>query len=214
MNTHRHLLPILLLAVLLAACSTTRSLSEGELRLAENKIKVDDKHFNTRELQTYVRQKPNSTILFGWNPFLNIYNLSGQDDTGWLSRFFRKIGTAPVVYDPALVDASVQNMLSHLEYIGYYGSSIRPEVRVHKREVSVLYDVKLGKRYPIRNIYFDLPDSQEFRDDFEADRERITLKPGQYLSTAALEEETERSAQFFRTRGYYGFSKMQYFSVI
>ncbi len=211
MKAIRILVPILAAAVLLTACSTTRSLHDGEFRLAKNRIQVDDRSFNTRELQPYLRQKPNSTILFGWNPFLEIYNLSGQDDTSLMARFFRKIGQAPVVYDPTLVDSSIENMLSHLEYIGYYGSDIRSEVKVHKREVNVTYHVRLGKRYPISELIFDLPDSEEFRTDFEADKDRITIRPGQYLATSKLEEETERSARYFRTKGYYGFSKTQYF---
>ena len=75
MNASRNILSRLLLAaLLLPACSTTRSLHDGEFRLARNKIEVNDRSFNTRELQTYIRQKPNSSILFGWNPFLTIYN--------------------------------------------------------------------------------------------------------------------------------------------
>ena len=212
MSTSRTILPAFLLAVLLtSACSTTRSLHDGEYRLAKNKIVTDDRSFNTKELQNYVRQKPNSSFLFGWNPFLNLYNLGGRDPKGWLGQFLQRMGQAPVVYDPSMVDASITNMLNHLEYIGYYGSRIKSDVRVHKREVNVIYHVSLGKRYPISSLDFDLPESEEFRTDFEADRERITIKPGQFLAASNLEAETERSAQYFRTKGYYGFSKTQYF---
>ena len=214
MNASRNILSRLLLAaLLLPACSTTRSLHDGEFRLARNKIEVNDRSFNTRELQTYIRQKPNSSILFGWNPFLTIYNWGGQDPKDWMGQFLQRIGQAPVVYDPNMVEASINNMLNHLEYIGYYGSAVKSEVRVHKREVNVTYHVTLGKRYPVSSLRFDLPDSEEFRTDFEADRDRVTIKPGQFLAAADLEAESERSAQYFRTKGYYGFSKTQYFFV-
>ena len=214
MNASRNILSRLLLAaLLLPACSTTRSLHDGEFRLARNKIEVNDRSFNTRELQTYIRQKPNSSILFGWNPFLTIYNWGGQDPKDWMGQFLQRIGQAPVVYDPNMVEASINNMLNHLEYIGYYGSTVKSEVRVHKREVNVTYHVTLGKRYPVSSLRFDLPDSEEFRTDFEADRDRVTIKPGQFLAAADLEAESERSAQYFRTKGYYGFSKTQYFFV-
>ena len=151
-----------LCAVLLAGCSTTRSLKEGEFRLAKNYVKVDDKSFNQRELQTYISQKPNTYLIGEWNPFLSLYNLSGQDDTKPLNRFIRKIGQAPVVYDPTKVDASIESMLNHLEYIGYYGSEVESDIRVHKKKVYVTYYVELGKRFVIDSVSYALPPSRRF----------------------------------------------------
>ncbi len=66
--------------VLSFSCSTTRVLGDGQFRLADNKVVVDnDRKFNTKEIQSYIKQKPNSYIIFGWNPFLNIYNWSGKN---------------------------------------------------------------------------------------------------------------------------------------
>ncbi|MBQ5985397.1 MAG: BamA/TamA family outer membrane protein [Bacteroidales bacterium] len=199
-----------LCAVLLAGCSTTRSLKEGEFRLAKNYVKVDDKSFNQRELQTYISQKPNTYLIGEWNPFLSLYNLSGQDDTKPLNRFLRKIGQAPVVYDPTKVDASIESMLNHLEYIGYYGSEVESDIRVHKKKVYVTYYVELGKRFVIDSVSYALPPSEEFREDFFADEPNVTVRSGQYLAASALEEETARGAAYFRTKGYYGFDKSQY----
>ena len=72
----RHIFPfILLLAVLSVSCSTTRVLAEGECRLASNDIKITgDSKFNTNKIEPYIKQKPGSSIIFGWNPFLNVYN--------------------------------------------------------------------------------------------------------------------------------------------
>ena len=199
------------MAGLLAAvsCSTTRSLQDGQYLLAGNRIKADDSRFNTGELGSYLRQKPNAS-LFGVNPLLPIYNWPGQSDKP-LSRFIRKFGVAPVVYDATLVDASIDNMLGHLEYIGYYGSEVESRVEVKGRKVYVTYYVTLGKRFKISSIEYELPESEMFRADFEADQRHITLKPGQYLSESDLEAETVRSSQYFRNQGYYGFTKSYYF---
>ena len=63
--------------IFLASCSTTRVLQDGEYRLARNRITVDDpKEFNVNKLEPYLKQKPNSYFIFGWNPFLNVYNWS------------------------------------------------------------------------------------------------------------------------------------------
>lgn len=198
-------------AVLSFSCSTTRVLGDGQFRLADNKVVVDnDRKFNTKEIESYIKQKPNSYIIFGWNPFLNIYNWSGKNADKGINKFLRKIGTAPVVYQPSQVEASVENINRHLEYLGYYGSDVRSEVRVNGKRVTVTYSVTLGRRYRIGNVSFAVPDG-EFKEDFYADTAAVSIRPDDFLSEDALEKETERAASMFRRKGYFGFTK-NYFS--
>ena len=78
---------------LTSSCSTTRVLEDGQYRLARNRVEIsNDRKFNPKEVEKYIQQKANTYLLFGWNPFLNIYNWStpGSDDL-W-SRICRKIG--------------------------------------------------------------------------------------------------------------------------
>ena len=202
---------VMVTAVLSFSCSTTRVLGDGQFRLADNKVVVDnDRKFNTKEIESYIKQKPNSYIIFGWNPFLNIYNWSGKNADKGINKFLREIGTAPVVYQPSQVEASVENINRHLEYLGYYGSDVRSEVRVNGKRVTVTYSVTLGRRYRIGNVSFAVPDG-EFKEDFYADTAAVSIRPGDFLSEDALEKETERAASMFRRKGYFGFTK-NYFS--
>jgi len=205
----RKLIWAALAGLLFVSCSTTRVLKDGEYLLAKNDIKVDDGRFNTSELNSYLRQK-SSTFVLGFNPLISIYNWGGTSERPF-ARFIRKFGTAPVVYQAAQVDESISNMLNHLEYIGYYGSEIESRVAVKGRKVYVTYYVTLGNRYKISDIDFDIPSYGTFAEDFEADKKRITVKPGQYLSESALEAESVRSSQYFRNIGYYGLTKGFYF---
>ena len=83
---------ILITGILASSCSTTKVLQEGEYRLAKNEVEiVNDKHFNTNEVYPYLKQKPNSYFIFGWNPFLNIYNWTNGKGKGW-DKFVKKIG--------------------------------------------------------------------------------------------------------------------------
>ena len=186
MNCKNLILP--LLAGLLATGCATQRLAEGEYRLAGNKIKVEGHGISSSELSSYLAQKPN-TSLFG----------------------IRKRNSPLVVHDERQVQATVSNMVNHLEYIGYYGSVVRSEVQFERDRAYVTYYVTPGKQYVIRSIDFELPDDEEFRQEFERDQRRITVKEGQYLSESSLEAETVRSAEFFRNRGYYGFDKSFYF---
>lgn len=194
-----------------ASCSTTKVLQDGEYRLAKNKIVVEgDKSFNTGKLDPYIKQKANTYFIFGWNPFLNIYNWSNGKGKGW-DKFVQKIGVAPVVYEPDLVDKSITSMEDHLDYLGYYNSHIDSEIRTKKRRVYVTYKVRLGKRYPIEEIQLNLPEKGEFTEAFLKDTAEITIKKGDFLSEAALEAETERVATKMRNQGFYSFNK-NYFS--
>ena len=196
-------------AVTLVSCSTTRVLQDGEYRLQKNSLEVtNDSKFNTRSIEPYIKQQPNSTFL-GWNPFLNVYNWSNGKGKGW-DRFVQKIGVAPVVYEPDLVNSSIENINNHLEYLGYYGSDIRSEIQVKKRKVKVNYIITLGKRFIIKDIHYNLPEG-EIRDEFLKDTASVTIKPGSWLSEEALEAESERSSKYLRDKGFYGFSKNYYF---
>ena len=202
---------IVISGVIALSCSTTRVLQEDQYRLADNRIKVtNDRKFNTGSLTPYLKQKPNPSLVFGWNPFMSVYNWSNGNGKGW-DRFVQKIGQAPVIYDAALVESSVDNIMNHLEYQGYYGSRVETEVKVRKRKVSVAYNVTLGKRYPISSIEYILPERGEFRTAFLQDTSEVSIRPGDFLSEASLEAESDRSASAMRNEGFFEFNKNHFF---
>ena len=199
---------LLYIFVILASlsCSTTRALQDGEFRLAKNKIEImDDKEFNPNVLSPYLKQKHR-----GWTPFQYVYNWTNGKGKLW-DRFVQKIGVAPVVYNPDMVDSSIENMTDHLEYLGYYGSQIRSEISVKRRNVSVTYKVDLGRQIPIKDIEIVLPERGEFAKDFMSDSASMSIVPGSYLSEDSLEKESVRSSAAMRNKGYYTFNKNYYF---
>lgn len=193
------------------SCSTTRVLQDDQFRLAKNKIKIEnDRKFNPNLLQPYLKQKPNSYFIFGWNPFLNVYNWQNGKGKGW-DKLVKKIGVAPVIYDAEQVENSILNLENHLNYLGYYDSHVESNILVKRRKVNVTYNVTLGKRYPIKEITYTLPQRGEFTTDFLKDTASMSVKVGDYLSESALEAETERSSVEMRNRGFYNFNKNYYF---
>jgi len=189
-----------------SSCSSTKVLAEGEYRLASTKVKTEgDISIEDTKVESYIRQKA------GWNPMVYVYNLSTKSGRGLWSKTMRKIGSAPVVYNEALVGLSVENMERHLDYLGYYDSKVIPEVETKGKVVKVTYKIIPGRRFIINDIKYEIPDRKEFAEDFSRDSLNITLHKGDYLSEAALEEESARSAAFFRKNGYYGFNKNYYF---
>ena len=195
---------------LLAGCSTTRVLAEDEARLAENKVVVtNDPKYNASSLMPYVKQKANSEILGQVTPFLYVYNWQNGKNGGW-DRFCQKLGQAPVVFDESLIDDSVNSILNHLEYEGYYNSEVSPEATVKKKLAKVRYNVTLGKRFPIRTIDYQVRDTA-LASLLAADSANFTVNCGDWLSQESLEAESERLSRLFRNRGYWGFSKNYFF---
>ena len=195
----------------LISCSTTKVLQDNEYRLAKNEIEIlNDKHFNPNQLQAYLKQKPNSYFIFGWNPFLNVYNWQNGKGKGW-DKFVTKIGVAPVVYEAEQVDNSILNLENRLEYLGYFDSKVESRISVKRKKVNVTYEVTLGKRYPIKQLSITLPEGGEFSEAFLKDTSAMTVKVGDYLSESALEAETERSSADMRNKGFYTFNKNYYF---
>lgn len=199
-------------AALVCACSTTRTLSEGEYRYRDTKIVVDnetDKKLNPNDLKNYLKQSPNTYYIGHWNPFLYVYNWSHGNGSKW-DRFVERIGQAPVVFDSTLVQPSIDGMLNHLEYLGYYNSKITESHIIKDRNITPEYKVHLGKRYPLRKIDFNVKDP-ELAAIMASDSANFTIAPGDYLSEEALEAESERLAGLFRNHGYWGFTKNYFF---
>ena len=211
MKAHRYILFMVLAALSMISYSTTRVLQDGQYRLAKNKIEIkNDRKFNPNQLQSYLKQKPNSYFIFGWNPFLNVYNWQNGKGKGW-DKLVTKIGVAPVVYDAEQVDNSILNLENHLKYLGYYDSNVESHISVKRRKVNVTYEVTLGKRYPIKEIHYSLPDNEEFISEFLKDTAQTTIRVGSFLSESALEAETERSSAVMRNLGFYTFNKNYFF---
>ncbi len=190
----------------LMSCSTTRVLQDDQYRLAKNKIEImDDKEFNPNALTPYLKQKHK-----GWSPFLYVYNWANGKGKAW-DKIVNKIGVAPVIYDPEMVDNSIENIDNHLDYLGYYGSKTESEIQVNKRRVNVIYKVNLGDRIPIRDLEVTLPERGEFASAFLSDTSAMSVKPGSFLSESSLEAESERFAAVLRNQGFYSFNKNHFF---
>lgn len=193
-----------------ASCSNTKVLEQGQTRLKENKIVIEGKDGpKANELNSYVKQKSNTYFIGKWSPGLNIYNWCNGKGKGW-DNFCKKLGTAPVIFDSTLVEASVANMKNHLDYLGYYNSDIKTEVVTKDKETTVTYSVTPGNTYSIREINYVIKN---------ADLNRIlsnnpsdnSIKKGTRLSQSILDKESERLTKLFKNNGYFKISKNYFF---
>lgn len=189
------------------SCSNTRLLGENEYRLEANKVEFvgNSEGLSTSDVSTYIKQQSNNSFILGW-----IYNWSDPAKNDWINNSLRKIGKAPVVFNGFQVASSQENIIRHLDYLGYYNSEVTPSIDTIGKNVRVTYTVRPGARCRIDSIEFKVPEG-EFSTEFEADSKNMLIKRGGWLSEKMLEDESARSAKYFRNLGYYDLSKNNYF---
>jgi len=165
-------------------CAASKSLPQGEYALKMNDIVIYGEDLKASEIMPYIKQQ-----------------LPG----------FSFLPQKMVVFKPSLVDISVDNIQSHLKYLGYYNAEVWPDIQYVGSKVAVTYHIKPGSKMRISSFSYELPENEIFVSDYLKDTSNISIHCGDYLSEKSLEEESERSASFMRTRGYFGFTRNYYF---
>ena len=204
---------VVVVAVVAAACSVTRSLPEGEYLLHEVTIEADkqtprDERITLDKdgLETYVRQSHNKRIL-GMDFYVWVYEKANPDKDNWWNNFKRKIGEPPVLLDSTLTQKSVQNLQTYLHTRGYFSSKVdcRIEPLRRKRRVEVIYSITQGEPTRIDTLSYDFRD-RSLRSIILSDTASSLLKPGTILDIARLDEERSRIARMLNNRGYFDFT--------
>lgn len=209
MNRFLHIV----LIIFLFAFSSCKSLStwhleEDELLLHRNKVKIKGKStLGSDDLDLYIRQKPNSTVIFNWwHAKLQWKNLRYKAKEGEDNR-------PAVILDTTLIDKSKKQMLLALQQEGYYNAKIETKYKQLRRfylpfwklqKAKVIYTVYPNQQMFIDSIAYDFKDSTLF--DFFKKEEKLMVSDGTPFTVQSLQSERERIADFLRTKGYYDFS--------
>jgi hypothetical protein len=211
MSISRFLSGIILLTifVVLWGCSSTKFVGEGEYLLDKVVVKPDIKEIPVSELKEYLRQTPNTKVLGLFRTQLGIYNLSPKDTTKrfkrFLSRTFRSVGEAPVIFDPILTHLSAQQL--QLLYInrGYINAVTDTNLVYKGKKVNVEYTIRSNKPYKVRN-YSTISNHPIF-DSIVSDTAKSSVRKGMNFDTDILNKERDRIASRMRNLGYYNFIK-------
>ena len=143
--------------LLAASCSMTRNLPEDQSILVKNTVEFKgDKPEELQDLKKYIKQTPKSGI-FGWQPGVALYNSANGKGKTW-DKIAKGLGREPLIFDEDLVASSVKNMLNHMEFQGFYNSTINTSVETNKQKTTVNYFVTPGKRYVIDTVTYSVED--------------------------------------------------------
>lgn len=206
------LLFVILCCTILTSCSITKYVPDGQYLLNKTTINVDTKEVKTYDLQTYLRQSPN-TKLFDIAPFnLSLYSLSSPDTALWINRFLRKIGDAPVIYDSTLTIASEVELKKYMANKGFYDAKVSSATKYKKKKANVTYNIVSGRPYTINNYKYAILDST-LKQLVMSDSVNSLIKKGDNFDTDVLEQERIRITHILRDNGYYDFDR-EYIAVV
>lgn len=191
---------------LFAGCAQTKHVPEGQTLLKRVSLHSTEKHFKASAYRSCVRQEPNSKWFSLAKVPLAFYNLSGSDSTRRWNKFVRRIGEAPVCYDPYLTRYSAEAIRGAMQAKGYLHAQVRVDTLRRKRRMSVDYVLTPGVRYYLRDLHYTF-DNDTIRSIVLADTMHTRLRIGHPFTIESLSAEQGRIIRYLRARGYYMLNK-------
>lgn len=210
---------VAVLAVVLASCSTTRRLPEGELLYTGiDKIEyaADSAQRFPSGMKTDIRDavfvEPNNYWrLLDWRyPFplgLWVYNNWPNPEKGFRHWLYEKLAAEPVLVSNVRPEVRTHMVDRVLEDYGYFSGVTTFELipGKNRKKASVRYNVHPGPAYCFNTVMM-LPDSTELNRAINEIADRQTyLSPGSQYNTDSLSAVRVNIANSLRNKGYYFF---------
>lgn len=198
---------IVLLLSLLSSCSITKKVPEGSYLLNKVKIESDAKGVNESNLRPFLRQRPNTSMLFLGRVKLKAHNVPKNDST-WLNRKLLKYGEPPVLYSDRLAGISIEQIRLQLGNKGYLNAEVDTIVEKKDKRVNLTYVIKANDPYTIRSFKDTIAsvDSTVYK-ILEARRSLNFVKEGDIFDLEVLDHGRVNIVNALRNTGYYNFLK-------
>ena len=214
------LLYIVIGVSLLAACSTTKHLPEGEiLYIGQRPTLVDNPQPTSvgetalEEVEAALAKAPNNSLLGSTSvriPFplgLWVYNGFQKYEKGLGRWIFNRFAAEPVLLSGVNPDIRTQAATNLLHDYGYFQGKVTHQVLPHAKDslkARVQYSVNMGRPY-----FIDTVDYRGFSPRTQAilklSRRRSLIRPGEQFNVPDLDGERTRISNLLRNVGCYYF---------
>jgi outer membrane protein assembly factor BamA len=205
--TYRELIFLLVVALLAGGCNISKYIPKDEFLYTGAKMKSDSVKIQKsilEELEKTTRPIPNSNI-FGLYPKIGVYynQQKKKDKKGLFKGMLRKYADPPVFLSQVSTSENEKRISNVLFARGYLKADVKHEVVKKKdQRAEIVYHIRPGIRYKIRNILFPT-DTSEIASDIRASAGRTGLKTGDYFDFDVLKNERTRIDNYLKERGYY-----------
>jgi len=199
--------------VLLAACNESKRLTEGQNLYVANEVKTkptDVKKKKTKDvakdLEGLLRPRLNSKVL-GVRFRLWIYNIAGMPkrDKGFKHWLKYKVGEAPVLASPTMLEKNRDILQNRLENKGFFKDTVMLTTSVKDRKLKAIYTAQFGPQYTIRNISFP-DDSDDISKRIDSVKDRSLLRKGDPYDLDVIKDERNRIDTRLKGKGFYYFN--------
>ncbi|MDN5285166.1 MAG: hypothetical protein JWR38_1440 [Mucilaginibacter sp.] len=210
----KHFRYILIVSVLLSACSNTKYLvpgqklyTGGEVKIQDKDIKKSDAKALKTELEALLRPKPNGDIL-GLRVKLWIYNKTRTKKTKGLAHWLNtKFGEPPVLATVVDLEKNSNIVQNKLQNESYFQAQVSGDTvsKPKGKTAKAVYTVATGPAYKIRKVTF--PQGKGSADTAVAGTSAQTfLKPGNNYNLDVIKNERIRIDARLKEEGFYYFS--------
>ena len=187
--------------MVLSSCSATRFVPKGRYLLSSVHLHSEQPEVLPSDYRSYVRQEANSRWVGTVKVPLGIYCLSGTNEKWLFNRVMHRIGEAPVVYDPALMQYSQASLTSALRAKGYLQATVTVDSTLKDQNMHLRYTMHPRQRAYVVNVYREF-DNEAVRQEVERDSAASLLYKGMPLDLAVLNEERTRIVRRLQNAGF------------
>ncbi len=228
---------IIALPLFLFSCSPTRRLKEGEHFLVQNTILDNPKKLDKKEMEPFIKQKPNRKIFTIFRFHMWLYNLVDEDrlkrkqierdsrvnkrnesriakgkrpktrKRQLVGEWLQEIGEPPVVYDSLFSKKSAQQLKLYLNSKGYFISSVKDSVS-YKKNKKVEVFYKIKAEAPYTIAGVSYAIPDEIVKYYVfSDTSSSLIKIGDNYDQDVLQKERDRITTQLNNEGYFLFTR-------
>ncbi len=190
-------------------------MEDGDYLLNKAKIVVEKDEVPTDQLKGYLRQTPNVDVLFFPKLSLHIYSLSGRDTTKKINRLLRRMGSAPVIYDEAMVEPSEKQLKKRMQNLGYLNAQVNHCCDTSYKKMNVTYCIRPNDRYFINDFKTDI-ESSEMNALLKSKQAKkaLKLKDNEPFVSERFDNMSSELTKAFWNMGYYNLAKENFYFLV
>ena len=213
---------LFLIMGLLASCSTTKHLPEGEvLYIGQKKTQIDNPtptpvgEIAIKEIHAAVNKKPNNSLLgsvqYRFPLPIGLWFYSGfkKYEKGFGKWVFNRFASTPVLISTVNPEVRTKIATNLLHDYGYFGGTASYEIFPNAKDslkAKIQYSVNMGTPHYIDTVYYDYAKFNEVTlDILEKTRRASLIQSGQQFNVVDLDSERNRISGLLRNLGYFYF---------
>jgi len=201
---------LIVICLLLAACSGTKHLPPGEKLYTgaqikfESTEKIKKKRFIKTTAEIALRTKPNQYIL-GMRPKLWMYMTAGKDPKSKFNKWLKKMGEAPVLIRNVKPEVTSTIIDAKLYNIGIFKSYTEFKIVEKKHTAKILYISHIHKPYTVKELIYSISDDK-LNQMILTERKKSFIKAGEDYNLDKLQNERIRIDAVLKNNGYFYFN--------